>query len=106
MAFTLQEALGKIGTPGFEGIDGLTRLVSETASVASNAAPNATTLLYSGDIGNAKAWQTAIAASNGTLDANGYKQVVTLDDADVSKLLNDPIFRQELSMAAENEGIV
>lgn len=78
MAFTLQDALDKIGTPGYTGIEGLTRLVSETSAIASNAAPNATTLLYSGNVGNVAAWETAIAASNGTIDASSLKQVITL----------------------------
>lgn len=35
MALTLEQALNKIGTVGYTGVDGLRRLVSETSAIAS-----------------------------------------------------------------------
>ena len=50
MAFTIKEALSKIGTEGYTGVDGLRRLVNETSAIAENAVSDATLLLYSKDV--------------------------------------------------------
>ncbi|AEG00531.1 hypothetical protein [Methylomonas methanica] len=55
MAFNLQQAISKIGTAEYSGVDGLIRLVNETSAVATNAAANATTLLYGGVVDKAGA---------------------------------------------------
>ena len=99
MGFSLDEALGKIGTAGYTGIDGLKRLVSETSAIVANAAPDATLLLYSGKVGDAYAWDVAARASNSSIDANGLKQVVTIADTPVYKLLNDAVFKNALKDA-------
>lgn len=45
MGYTFDEALSKIGTPGYSGVDGLIKLVQETSTEIRNAAPNATRYL-------------------------------------------------------------
>ena len=57
MAFTLNDALNKIGTEGYTGVDGLRRLVNETSAIAENAATDATLLLYSKDVAGQKAYR-------------------------------------------------
>lgn len=96
MGLTLEQALSKIGTAGYTGVDGLKRLVSETSAVAANAAPNATLLLYGGKVDGIYASTLAESASNGTLGVNGLKQVVTIADTPVYNLLKSDIFTSEL----------
>jgi len=101
MAFTLEDALNKIGTVGYTGVEGLTRLINETSAVAENAATNATILLYSGDVGeNTHAWDVANATSASSLDSSGLKRVVTLNDTAISALLNHDDFKGALREAA------
>ena len=100
MAFTLNEALSKIGTAGYTGVDGLIRLVQETSAKAGQAAADATLLLYSGQVdANIYAWQAAVAASNDSIGADGLKRVVTIGDTAVSKLLDDETFKSALFIA-------
>ncbi|MDD2684572.1 MAG: hypothetical protein PHY62_00245 [Gallionella sp.] len=80
MALTYQQAFDLIGTPGYTGIDGLRQLAQETSAVAVNAAPNATTLLYSGDVDGINAWKIAEPASAGSggpaqLDISGVRRL-------------------------------
>lgn len=105
MAFTLTDALSKIGTTEYSGVDGLIRLVNETSAVVDNAAANATTLLYSGNIGNSdiKVWQLINDMKSSFVDADGYKQVVTLADTAVSDLLNNEQFKSALRDAAGDD---
>jgi len=41
MGFILEEALSKIGTEGYTGVEGLTRLVQETSAIPTGATANA-----------------------------------------------------------------
>ena len=68
MAFTLQEALSKIGTPGYTDIGDIKELVRQTSVIATDAVPNAVTLLYSGKLSdNVYASSAAEAISNTSL---------------------------------------
>jgi len=59
MALTYEEALSKIGTEGYTGVEGLRRLVNETSVVPANATPNGTLILYTNDVGDQRAWRVA-----------------------------------------------
>ncbi|MBK6906601.1 MAG: hypothetical protein IPH08_05835 [Rhodocyclaceae bacterium] len=96
MALTYQDALSKIGTDGYTGVDGLRRLVNETSAIAINAAPDATLLLYSKDVDGVDAWRIADTVSNGSVDTDGLKRVVTMADTAVAELLDDPNFKRAL----------
>lgn len=99
MGLTLEQALSKIGTTGYTGVDGLRRLVNETSAVAANAASNATLLLYSGKVDGIYTSTLAESASNSTLGVNGLKQVVTIADTPVYNLLKSDIFTNALKEA-------
>ncbi|MGJ0486227.1 MAG: calcium-binding protein [Methylomicrobium sp.] len=96
MTLTLKEALSKIGTEGYTGVEGLQRLVGETSAVARNATANALTLLYSGSMGDIQAWQAAVEISNHSFDMDGKKQVVTIADTEVASLLEHSLFQTAL----------
>jgi hypothetical protein len=100
----LQQALSKIGTEGYTGIDGLRRLVNETSAIPLNAAPDATLLLYSERVGDLPGWQVAAGISDSTVGANGFKQVVTMGDTVVAKLLANDNFTATLEQAVLADG--
>lgn len=106
MGLTIEDALSKIGTPEYSGVDGLIKLVNETSAEIRNAAPNATTLLYSGAVDNSgtRSYQLIDTMKDNFVDASGIKQVVTLTDSAVTDLLKDDVFIQALKDAAAAEG--
>ncbi|NJD07806.1 MAG: hypothetical protein FIA97_15120 [Methylococcaceae bacterium] len=105
MAFTFEEALSKIGTLEYSGVDGLIRLVNETSIAVRNAASDATTLLYSGAVDNlgTQAWQLVDAMKGKFVDAQGLKQVVTFADTAVTDLLADSRFQDALEAAVGSD---
>jgi hypothetical protein len=96
MAYTLTEALSKLGTPGYSSFESLVLLVKETSVTAASAAPNAVTLLYSGNLSDdVPAWRVANSISDAS-NSDGLKQVITIADTPAGQLLRHDDFKAAL----------
>jgi VCBS repeat-containing protein len=108
MAYTLAEALSKLGTPEYSTFESLSSLVKETSVAPVNAAPDAVTLLYSGSLSTDVAtWQVSTSISDASINSDGFKQVITIADTPAGQLLVHDDFKAALSNALDgNEDLI
>lgn len=95
MSMTLQQAISALSNPEYQTIAGLRSLVSQVSVAVPNVSNGATTLLYSGMIGNLPAWQIAEE-----IGSSSDGRVITIGETPVAKLLGSNEFKDALEQAA------
>lgn len=95
MAITFDQAIAALGNTEYQTLDGLKQLVAQISVQATGQASNATTLLYSGSLGDVPAWQVA-----NKLAESASGKVVVIGQTPVANFLEDPRFLSALEDAA------
>jgi hypothetical protein len=95
MSMTYQEAITALNDPRYQTVVGLKQLVNQVSVEIPGHVSSASTLLYSGMVGNLPAWQLAEAIGQ---FSNG--QVITIGETPIAKFLESSDFEAALRQAA------
>ncbi len=98
MSMTYTQAIAALSNPQYQTLEGLRTLVNQVSVAVPGAAPNATTLLYSGLINGAPSYLLAESIS-----ATSSGKVITINQTPASTFLNSADFRAALMTAAGTE---